>query len=175
MPGQFIIEYPIRLKRGRQGVILLNSLDRKHLKERSVYIKDKRPHISLDGRQVSVISVIANKMGITGKSTVKDGDHLNLTRQNIIPYTGKHPKRSAMTWSGYKGVYWRQDRQAWISTIHVNGKSHYLGLFKDPLDAAVKYDLIAMELFGASAITNLSLGLRQPILKIAEDIQNEEY
>lgn len=37
--------------------------------------------------------------------------------------------------SGYKGVSWNKNRNKWVSTITKNGKTIYLGLFKDINDA----------------------------------------
>jgi len=47
--------------------------------------------------------------------------------------------------SGYRGVHFRKNRNAWISKINVNSKSVYLGYFKSALEAAMAYDIFVRE------------------------------
>jgi len=56
--------------------------------------------------------------------------------------------------SGFKGVSWEENRNAWRACIELNGKGTKLGRFKSPQDAARAYDKAARELFGEFAFTN---------------------
>jgi len=56
--------------------------------------------------------------------------------------------------SGYKGVYWHKYARKWMASIKVNKKPIYLGLFVDPIEAALAYDKNAVEKFGEFADTN---------------------
>lgn len=41
--------------------------------------------------------------------------------------------------SGYMGVCWHQKAGKWVASIWVDGKSRYLGVFEDKLEAAREY------------------------------------
>lgn len=56
--------------------------------------------------------------------------------------------------TGFKGVHWHQGARKWRAKIHVRGVSQHLGLFHDPVDAALAYDLAALDHFGEFAWTN---------------------
>ena len=48
--------------------------------------------------------------------------------------------------SGHKGVYWHKASEKWCAEVVSEGKKHYLGLFKNKLDAAEAYNNKAKEL-----------------------------
>jgi hypothetical protein len=48
--------------------------------------------------------------------------------------------------SGHKGVYWHKAAQKWCAEVVSDGKKHYLGLYKNKLDAAEAYNRKAKEL-----------------------------
>ena len=50
--------------------------------------------------------------------------------------------------SGRKGVCWAKDYQQWEAKIQVNGKTHFLGRFNNPLDAHRAYVIAATKHFG---------------------------
>jgi HNH endonuclease len=54
----------------------------------------------------------------------------------------------------HKGVSWRKNRNCWGAYIHVDGKTRYLGSFKDETDAALAYNRAALETWGEFARLN---------------------
>ena len=56
--------------------------------------------------------------------------------------------------SGFKGVSFKKARGYWIAQIRLHGKTRHLGCFATPEEAAVAYDVAALELFGEFAAIN---------------------
>lgn len=54
----------------------------------------------------------------------------------------------------FKGVFFRKNKNAWVSEITFKGKRHYLGFFKNENDAALAYNRKALEFFGDFALLN---------------------
>lgn len=63
-------------------------------------------------------------------------------------------KISSNNTSGYKGVHWLKDRNKWRAVIQSKDRMEYLGVFSDPVDAAIAYDNAARELYGEFARLN---------------------
>lgn len=61
--------------------------------------------------------------------------------------------------SGYKGVA-KHNCGKWQSSVFKDGKRYYLGLFSDPIEAAIIYDIKAKELFGEFAKLNFKENIR---------------
>jgi hypothetical protein len=59
--------------------------------------------------------------------------------------------------SGYTGVCFNRHVKKYQAAIQVNGLSIYLGVFADPIDAAMAHDKAARRLFGEFAVTNFEL------------------
>jgi len=59
---------------------------------------------------------------------------------------------------GFKGVY-PVKAGTWKALVTVNGESRYLGCFSSDVEAALAYDAAAIEIHGAFAATNASMGL----------------
>jgi hypothetical protein len=53
--------------------------------------------------------------------------------------------------SGFKGVSWLRNAGKWSATIRVDGKKIHLGLFDDPVYAAVAYARAAFKYHGEFA------------------------
>lgn len=58
--------------------------------------------------------------------------------------------------SKYKGVLWFKEHGFWRAMIKKDGKSIFLGYFKDEIDAALAYDRKAREIFGEFARPNFT-------------------
>lgn len=56
--------------------------------------------------------------------------------------------------SGYKGVFWRGNINKWQAQIKAYGRQIYLGCFSNVIDAAKKYNEMAVFYFGERAVLN---------------------
>jgi len=101
-------------------------------------------------------------LGVTDKNVLvdhTDEDGLNNQKSNIRICThsqnlmnrGKCKKDKS---SKYKGVFYRKERKRWIAIIYKNKKIHRLGSFKKEIDAAKKYNEVAIKMHGAFAFLN---------------------
>lgn len=61
--------------------------------------------------------------------------------------------------SGFIGVSWYEFAQKWKASIMNQGQVINIGLFDNPVDAAIARDNKAVELWGINAVTNDKLGL----------------
>lgn len=64
--------------------------------------------------------------------------------------------------SRYRGVYWDNNKQLWRAGIGHQGKQHFLGYFRDQVDAAVAYDAAAT-MFGGPHVLNFPDQVYMPI------------
>ena len=87
-----------------------------------------------------------------------DGNGLNNRRSNLRLCTNKENARNARPSKGgssrYKGVCWHKAKKKYDARIEVDGKRYCLGYFADEIEAAVTYDIKAMQLFGDFAYFN---------------------
>jgi hypothetical protein len=90
----------------------------------------------------------------------RNGDGLDNQRANLRGCTHRqniaNQARSSANTSGYKGVTWDKDRQKWIVHVGLDNKMHFVGRFKDIIEAARAYDAKATELHGEFANLNFS-------------------
>ena len=90
-----------------------------------------------------------------------NGEPLDNRRENLRVATQRENSQNSRkrkdNQSGYKGVYWMQERRKYAAQITYNNNQMYLGLFDDPVEAAKAYDTKARELFGEFALTNFGV------------------
>lgn len=87
-------------------------------------------------------------------------DHINCNpldnrRSNLRIATNaqncQNVRRTKQNKSGYKGVYWLNQRNGWIAQIGINNRNHWLGTFATPEAAYEAYCAAARELHGEFA------------------------
>lgn len=85
----------------------------------------------------------------------KDRDGLNCTRENlqVVGYsTSGHRRTTKRGITGWKGVF--QSRDRYFARIGYLGQRIHLGMHETAIDAAIAYDMKALELYGNNAETN---------------------
>ena len=109
----------------------------------------KRTIHGLKHKTIYLHRVILERIGYKDFKQVDhvDGNGLNNRRKNLRPATRKqnqhNQKISIKNTSGYKGVYWNNQRKRWMAYIKLNGKQIYLGYFDNALNAAKAYNRAA--------------------------------
>lgn len=88
-----------------------------------------------------------------------DGNPLNNKKSNLrICNQGENMRNQKKTnkkkSSKFKGVTYRKDRKAWISSIKLNYESIYLGYYKTETEAALAYNQAAIKYYGKFACLN---------------------
>jgi len=95
---------------------------------------------------------------VTGGIDHRDRDGLNNRRSNLRAASqsqqNANQARKTNNTSGYTGVTWDEQHEAWKSQIGVNRKTHSLGLYDDPVEAAMVRDFAARQAFGEFASLN---------------------
>jgi group I intron endonuclease len=84
------------------------------------------------------------------------GQYLNneiIVEQDLVSFQGV--KRNKNTSSKYVGVSFDKSRNKWAVNIKYKGKAKHLGRFDNEIDAANKYNEVALELCGKSAKLNV--------------------
>ena len=87
----------------------------------------------------------------------KDGNRINNQRENIricTPAQNQHNRlKQKNNTTGYIGVSFKE-RYGYFSSIRDKGKTKFIGYFKNPIHAAMAYDIWAKELRGEYAKLN---------------------
>ncbi len=115
-------------------------------------------HDRATGKQSSVLMhrVILNAtIGVVDHG---DGNTLNNQKYNLRNCTqGQNRMNSHIgikNNSGYKGVCWHKLAKKWVVKIEANGEKYYGGLFDDLIEAAKKYNELALKHHGKFAKLN---------------------
>ena len=90
-----------------------------------------------------------------------NGDILDNQRENLRPCNksqngANSKKRKGELSSRFKGVYWAKEKNKWTAQVAKDSKSFMLGRFDSEIDAALCYDLWALEMHGKFARTNFT-------------------
>lgn len=85
-----------------------------------------------------------------------DNRKCNLRTCNNSQNLGNQAMRNS---TGFKGVFLDKQKNHYFASITCNYKISFLGIFKNPADAASAYDKAAEKLFGEFARTNKMMGL----------------
>lgn len=88
-----------------------------------------------------------------------DGNGLNCQKNNMRFATRSQNgmnrnKQKSKTSSKYKGCSWVASRNKWQSNIQINGKLITLGRFKTEIEAAITYNMAAINHYGEFAKIN---------------------
>lgn len=88
----------------------------------------------------------------------RDGDGLNNQLSNLRPCSAaenvQNRRKEPGLSSRFKGVYWHRRDEKWMARLVHNGKSQFLGYFKDEEQAGKAYDTAAVKQFGEFARLN---------------------
>ena len=87
-----------------------------------------------------------------------DGNGLNNSKSNlrVCPQSLNTQVRglTRKNSSGFKGVTWHKGNKRWYAAITFNGKTHFLGVYRDKIVAAKAYDRAAIEFHGSKTHLN---------------------
>lgn len=124
-----------------------------------VIVLKQKNKLGIKGR-VALHRIVASRMVSRPLTTKELVDHINGNtldnrRSNLRLATVKENTRNQQinkkNTSGYKGVSWYRKDCKWIARIKVDGKTLYLGSFKNPEDAYAAYCEAAAKYHGAFA------------------------
>lgn len=111
----------------------------------------------IDGKNVSLHAFLLNPPSNVDIDHI-DGNGLNNQRSNLRICSHMenmaNQKRHSDSKSPFKGIWRAAHCDRWAAQLVFNGKKVYLGVYKNPADAALAYDKKAKELFGPFARLN---------------------
>ena len=140
-----------------KGSAIIDTEDLVKCNERHWFITPDRKYVtSKDRGAKNRKSVLLHKY-LTGFSITDhiNGNGLDNRRSNLreVNHSKNAMNRNQKSKHGFKGVY-SNGNSRFFSTIFVNKKSKYLGIYGSPEEAAKAYDLAATEYFGEYARLN---------------------
>lgn len=110
-------------------------------------------------------------------------DHINRNKldnrkSNLRLATHKENQRNKQapkSYSKFKGVYWHKRAKKWAVQIMLDGGAFYVGLYTNEVEAALEYDLAAVQFHGRFACTNYLLGIltEQDVLQLKRELNND--
>jgi len=108
----------------------------------------------VNGRRVKMQNEVTGHLWTDHANNVTlDNRRKNLREADKTQSSCNRRKPKSNT-SGYKGVMWRGNRRHWIAEIAFEGKTIYIGSYKQKIAAARAYDAKAIELHGEFARLN---------------------
>jgi hypothetical protein len=117
--------------------------------------------ITVDGSKHTILmhrEILAAPKGINGDHW--DCDGLNNRRFNLRIATVRQNACNSRTRSdstcGFKGVYWEKRYLKWAAQIHFEGHHYHIGYFLSAENAAIAYNIAALEHFGSFARLNIA-------------------
>ena len=125
--------------------------------ESKTFCIDQRGYVTTDRKHTLLTHLL---LGVDGTTIV---DHINGNpfdnRKSNLRIASEHQnkwnyKLSKKNRSGYKGVSYFSKNRKYAAEIRVMGKRYFLGLYKDPAEAARAYDEAAREFYGDFAALN---------------------
>ena len=138
------------------------------LLDRHTWHKEKNGNVWYAYALIGKNTKIAMHRVILGAKLARVIDHINHDgmdnrKENLRFVTISHNTANARkykqkTTSKYKGV-WKGYDGKFYANINCDCKRYSLGKYESETDAAKAYDKKAIELFGANAATNVSLGI----------------
>jgi hypothetical protein len=85
---------------------------------------------------------------------IRDDNRVKNLREATKNQNEMNKKKRLGCSSKYKGVYYKKDRQKWVSYMKINGQRKHLGIYTSEEEAARAYDKAAREYFGDYACLN---------------------
>lgn len=89
-----------------------------------------------------------------------DGDGLNNQKSNLRLVTNSQNQANNITTTGtsiFKGVSFHKKDKKWRAQIQKDGIKYHLGSFNTEVEAAIRYNMAAKEMFGEYARLNIIL------------------
>ena len=119
--------------------------------------RDRNFYASIDGKKVSLHRYIMDAK--PGWRVIHlDKDPSNNTRSNLCPIyqsiNGKASKNSSIPSSRYRGVSLNKKTGKFPATIKPRGEKEIIGEYKNEIEAAVNYDIMAQIYYGRNARMN---------------------
>jgi len=102
----------------------------------AVYAQSRSP----DGSRTAMMhrEILSPQGGMVVDHADRNG--LNNRRRNLrestVSQNQHNRKLNSNSSSGFKGVFWQSSTKSWGARLRINGESIYLGVYKDPKDAA---------------------------------------
>lgn len=158
----------------QEFTVQVDDEDVKRIQERTWYVnrtqlKNHGMHYFYNDRVINkkkhTITLHRYIMGCTiGDNKIVDHiDHngLNLTKTNLRFCTPReniyNQRKNQANTSGYKGVEWNNAAKKWQARITSDSVAYYLGLFKDPIEAAKAYDKACLYFHKEFGCTNFPI------------------
>ena len=150
-----------KIKLTKNKVTLVDDEDFEYLNSFKWYICNKGYVVRLDPyenrRQIRLHRVVVDNP--TGQSVDHiNRDKLDNRKSNLRVVTDWQNRVNRIKYknnqSGYKGVYFRSNRNHWCALMNFKGKEIYLGSFENPEKAAMAYNEAAKKYHGEYANFN---------------------